>query len=501
MSETPANGFRVVLTADRSLMADYRTVFEGMVGAGQTTSVPSVLMRVLVAPPVPSTGLRAVRAPLGLRRLEAALLDDGLPADHLAVVTPERLPRAVGTRTRIVGLSSGDPLGLGMNTSTMTGLTGGRSRTMVLFQRLLADVRRLKRSHPDVKIVVGGPGAWQLAQDPQAAERLGVDHVLTGYCETDAPRLFRDLLDGAALPRVCHCTWSAGDVIPPIRRPSVMGVVEITRGCGLGCDYCTLAHVPMTRLTPDAVLRDVRTNLSGDVRDVALMSEDVFRYGGGATHPDPAALLGLLRDLRDLPGIRMIQPLHANISSVSGFSDDELAETARLFRGDHASRHVWVNVGVETASGQLLRAVGGRAKMHPFAVDDWGDACHHQVRRLVRAGFTPMISLLTGLPGETPDDVETTCEWVRDLDGERVLVFPVFLAPIEPRIRPFGLADMTPGHWRLFQAAYRFNFRWNLKMLRQEHRCAGAPWMRRAAAALFGPLYLLGLKTLFALES
>ena len=121
--------------------------------------------------------------------------------------------------------------------------------------------------------------------------------------------------------------------------------------------------------------------------------------------------------------------------------------------------------------------------------------------RLTRAGFTPMVSLMMGLPGETPADVDRTCEWVHALDGRRALVYPVFLAPIASGGRPFTMDHMTAGHWRLLEACYRLNFRWNLPTLRREQRCAGVPWVRRTATALFGPLYHIGLKTLFTLES
>ena len=50
--------------------------------------------------------------------------------------------------------------------------------------------------------------------------------------------------------------------------------MEITRGCGLGCDFCTLAREPMRHLPVETILADARTNLNAGVRNIALITED-----------------------------------------------------------------------------------------------------------------------------------------------------------------------------------------------------------------------------------
>ena len=93
---------------------------------------------------------------------------------------------------------------------------------------------------------------------------------------------------------------------------------------------------------------------------------------------------------------------------------------------------------VETAAGELLKANGGAAKMGRYPAADWGALCAEQLRRLCRAGFFPLVSLVVGLPGEQDADVRATLDWVRSLHDERLAIFPVFHAPI----------DGHPGHPR-----------------------------------------------------
>ncbi|HUS81004.1 MAG TPA: radical SAM protein, partial [Armatimonadota bacterium] len=81
-----ARGRPVVLTADRILMADYDLLFDGMLAASQTTTTPGAVIERLLAPHHRTADGRARVAPMGLRRIEAALAAGGLGPDDVAVV-------------------------------------------------------------------------------------------------------------------------------------------------------------------------------------------------------------------------------------------------------------------------------------------------------------------------------------------------------------------------------------------------------------------------------
>ena len=499
-SLNPDRGYAVVLTADRTSMAGYRALFGGMLSASQTTMVPGFIMKHMVAPPVERDGVRAGRAPLGLRRVEAALLSDGWNRDQVAVVRPEDLEDAVGADTRIIGLSSGDPLGVGMNSTTMSGVLGGEIYTSRWFRDLAERIQMLRRKWRGICTVMGGPGAWQLRARPDVRDELGIDHVVTGNCESNVARLFREIAGGGAVSSVLAGRDGVAEAIPPLRGATTMGAVEVSRGCGLGCRFCTLGQVPMQHVPEQTILSDAETNVEAGLRTVSLISEDLLRYGAQGAKVRPQALLDLLRTLRRSVDVGLVQMDHANVGSVEQYSDDELRELRELMAGD-TDGEIWLNLGVETAAGELLAANGGRPKMVGCPPEDWGELCVEQVRRLVQAGFLPLVSLVLGLLGETRDDVRATYEWVKRLEDEKVAVFPMFYAPPNDEDSAFTVDDMTDEHWRLFKQSYRLNFRWMPELCWNNQSHSGVPLWRRCAIRAMSSVGTAWWKCVFAWRS
>lgn len=489
-------GFPIVLTADRTLMARYDVLLDGMMAASQTTSMPAPVVKTVLLPRARHDHGVAPFAPLGLRRIEAALVRAGLQ-NQLTVVDDAHLQGAIGPETRIIALSSGEPAGLGMSSSTMTGVIGGTIYPHAMFQRLLGTVRRLRQERcPEAKIILGGPGAWQIASGPDEAL---VDHVICGYAEGNAAVLFQDLLAGRELPYLIEGQPVSAADIPPIRHASTMAVVEISRGCGLGCGFCTIGQVPMQHLPPETILADIQTNLNAGLTSAAILSEDLLRYGAQGVRCQPEALLALLAQIRALPDLRIIQPDHVNVASVAQYNDTQLREIHRLLTGAFQERP-WVNLGIETPSGVLLQANGGRPKMGGVAAEQWGEFCAEQLLRLTDAGFVPMASLVIGLPGETPEIIAQTRQWVQGLRGKPVTIFPVLYAPIGGETAP-NPTQLSRAHWQLMSECYEFNFRWVPRMYGESQRGAGVGLARRLVIQALGQGNVLLWRTMLKFKA
>ena len=318
-----------------------------------------------------------------------------------------------------------------MNSNTMTAVAGGAIYPQAMFQRLLRAIRRqVNQVGISPKLVLGGPGAWQVAGNESVRRELGIDHVITGYAEPNAPAVFHDLLAGKPLPAVISGAWQAGSPIPRHLRPDDHGrgrTLARVRVELLVLHHRANADGPTCRRKRS--WRTVRTNLSTGNTSIAVLSEDFFRYGAEGLRVNPEALISLLQALRQLPGLRLIQIDHANVASIAQYGNEQLRLIHDLLVGNNRHRYLWVNVGIETASGQLLRDIGAAGKMNQCPPGQWGEHCAEQLGRLCRAGFFPLASLMLGLPGETDEHLRQTLAWVESLGDQSLAIFPMLHAP------------------------------------------------------------------------
>jgi radical SAM superfamily enzyme YgiQ (UPF0313 family) len=412
----------ILLTADRSVMNRFHMLGDIAIPSyGACNSLPPLLFWLFARSPLHSNGL-ATFAPYPLRKIESRLLEAGL---DVATVVPEALPGLI-SGARVLGIHSVDPLGLA--TGPITGFHSNAQRYSVSLLRNLLGCNEVQNARRrGLRVVLGGAGAWQLAQDPGAMDALGIDHVIIGEAERTAPALFRMLHAGGAPPRVIASlpqdAPSAGE-IPAIRTPSSSGCIELGRGCGRKCRFCEVTKPPLRWLAPSKIEQELRINRAAGIRAGILHAEDVLLYGREDFIPDREKLMSLFNLAYRYYDSFILT--HFSLSAV-------LARKAavRDLMGLAIARQGYMigEAGIETGSDRLLRATMS-GKLLPHRQMKWADIVKESLGFLHDLGFMPYCSLIVGLPKEEESDIRQTLDLVDDIKDIRGLLLPCSFTPL-----------------------------------------------------------------------
>ncbi|MDE1856447.1 MAG: hypothetical protein KGH49_04425, partial [Candidatus Micrarchaeota archaeon] len=167
--------------------------------------------------------------------------------------TPQSAARM---RAKAYLVSSMDPLGFGPATTTMFGLTGGKEPyNRFFFRRLVQDI---KANNPGAFVAAGGPGIWEMDIDPEQQGKIGIDLVVFGPAEALDKDFWDSMLARTIAEKTVHTPSSRMRPDPHmIKGPSFWGMVEISRGCGRGCQFCDLELMSGFRWIPkEFILRE-----------------------------------------------------------------------------------------------------------------------------------------------------------------------------------------------------------------------------------------------------
>jgi len=471
MTGENARSYKIVLTADRTLMSDYN----GLIFLGFSACVPKGLIpdRLYFSLFCPSADANkdgsAKYAPSGSRKIEATLLNRGFRREDIVVAHPDHLDKVVGPNTRVLAITETDPLGIGPATSTFTQLFGGEAYMAVKFKELL--------NHPAVKmykpkIVVGGPGAWQL-EDAETRKTLGIDCVVIGEGEKVAYAIIKKAMNGEQLPEIVHGETVDEDEIPCIREPTVDGVVEIARGCGRGCAFCIPTLQRYRCLSMDHILKEVKVNLRAGLRPL-LHAEDVLRYKAKGLEINKEAVINLFKTVKGYPGVDSVAFSHFALSSVAT-APDLVEEISNVLDAGKDGNWLSGQTGIETGSPRLIKEhMMGKCK--PFNPEDWPQVVLEAFEISSKSSWVPCATLIIGLPGEMEKDVDLTIDLVEKLRAFKSLIVPLFLVSegaLKDRAESFSVEKMTPKRCELFLKCWEHNLEWGETFLKEYYTKSG----------------------------
>lgn len=462
------DGVKIVLTAPRGEMSRYNgDPFGAFIAVFPQKVVPRPILRPEWFAPEDREDGSARFVPYGLRKVEALLLGEFPPQD-IVCCHPDNLERFVGPKTKVVGITSMDPMGLAYVSVTYNSMIAvpGDSVDTVEFRRVVTN-RALRRHDP--LVILGGAGAWQVRHANKVAE-YGIDLLFHGEGELTVVDVIKRAVAGEPLPREAHGSKVPIECIPLIRRASSYGTVEITRGCGRGCQFCSPTNRRRHSLPVGHVMKEVAVNVAEGNNSVFLATEDLFLYECGPKfEPNGPALVKLLGAIAGYPGVDFIHLSHIAIAPVCfdpGAVEDIspiLLEKTRYtpeFRPNYDRPFIPALFGIESGSVRIMRKYM-RGKVWPYPIERYHEINVQGTGILNDNGWRPMATIITGWPDETPDDTVETLELIDKLRGHRMFLVPLLFIPLEDtklrNERRVSLENLTPEQWDVFAESWRFN--------------------------------------------
>ena len=460
----PRNGgVPIVLTASMIEMSDFNlNPFYAFSGGFPLILPKHILRRKLYPNSHFDDDGTAKFAPYGLRKVETLLMKE-FGEDNVVTVHPHDLHKFIGPSTKAVGISTMDPLGLGFVSRTYTSILGlnGKPATLAEFEDLLSN-SSFRKYKP--KIIVGGSGAWQISRANMQNE-LGIDTIVIGQAEHSVIEIFREALDGEELDKVVITQTPERKEVPAIRKPSLYGTVEITRGCGRGCAFCSATMRQRYSFPLGHILREVNLNAKSGTKMILLQTDDIFLYKAKRSFiPNREAVVKLIRSVDRFDGIDFIQIAHASLAPVvyDGRIVEEIAPilVEKSFWYCRGRRCASIEVGIETGSVQLMKK-HMNGKMLPYKPERWQDIVVQAIGTLNDNDIYPLATLILGLPGEQEEDVLATLELLDKLKSAKILYVPLLFTSEEESIlkrqKHKNLKDLYEPQWDIISTCWRHN--------------------------------------------
>lgn len=449
-------------------MSEYgNSQFIAFVGGFASGPVPKWLIRKYLYPPVERTADgKAKVAPYGLRKVEAMLLQNGFSESEVAVVHPVDLDKFVGPETKAVGISSMDPTGMGYVSKTYSSLVGGGEPMNAVEFKALAKHKAILTYKP--KVIVGGFGSWQLERK-RLTKDYGVDCLVVGAGQKTIVEMFKKAVAGEQLPQKIRSPMAQDEEEPLIKHAAIHGAIEISKGCGRNCQFCTPTVQRKVDTPLETIVKEVELTAKEQKEkgaNITLVTEDLFLYGAKDKTfvPNEEAVVKLVKSVAAVPNVKGIQPSHMSLAPVVNKPNmiRDIAEVLvqHSWYKHNGKRIVTGETGIETGSVRLMKKYMA-GKMLPYKPEQWKEIVEQAFGILNDNDWYPLATLIVGLPDETEADVMETLTLMDDLKDYNAFYVPLFFVPLEDCLlmnkRGAELDSLTRMRWEFLTRCWEYN--------------------------------------------
>jgi ribosomal protein S12 methylthiotransferase len=272
----------------------------------------------------------------------------------------------------------------------------------------LAGAARLRREGGCRRLVVAGCMA-QRRRESLLKDFPEIDAIVGVFDRDEIAAACRLTPDARRLIAVSSPHAVAPDLARFRLTPRHFAYLRISEGCDNCCAYCAIPSIrgPLRSKPLDVLLAEARELAADGAVELNLVAQDTTAYGqdGGE---DRDGIVGLLRALEGVEGVRWLRLLYAHPAHLTKEMIDFLAASEKMCR--------YIDLPLQHASDRMLAAMGRRVT---------AAGVRDLVRRIRERvpDVTLRTTFIVGFPGETDADFEELLDLVRTTRFEHVGAF------------------------------------------------------------------------------
>ena len=191
--------------------------------------------------------------------------------------------------------------------------------------------------------------------------------------------------------------------------PEYMAYLKVAEGCDNRCAYCAIPSIRgRFRSRPiEDIVKEAKELEALGVRELNIVAQDTTRYGVDIY--GSYKLAELLRQISKETSIPWIRLLYCYPDKITDELIAEIRDNDRVLK--------YIDMPIQHISDNMLTAMNrhGDSKMIREVIGKLRQEIPDIVIRT---------TLITGFPGETEEDFETLCHFVKDMRFEHLGVFP-----------------------------------------------------------------------------
>lgn len=190
--------------------------------------------------------------------------------------------------------------------------------------------------------------------------------------------------------------------------PPYMAYLKIAEGCSNGCTYCIIPSIRGTFRSRKAedILEEAKQLADSGVKELIVVAQDTTRYGEDLY--GKSALPALLTALNKIEKLQWIRVLYCYPERLTDEMIDAFAENEKVLP--------YFDIPIQHASADVLK------RMHRVGDKETLLALIEKIRKRIPDAVL-RTTLIAGFPGETEEDFETLCEFVKEARFDRLGCF------------------------------------------------------------------------------